>query len=246
LLSHIKNNLYGQTGPRGSVIALVSSIFSKPKKAEQHELVKRLAQLGQSSDDLATNILALMVAATVELSLALTNMIELYLDSKEETQIRSSISSSDGKAVLDGYAHEALRLDPPFQGVYRVATKDQEIRGFAIKKDDRVFLDIAGANVDESVFAVAKTVNPSRGTKGCLAGDGLFTHIGEKLTIKIMTEVLRAVFSLENVRRAPGRSGKLKRFKEHSRPELRYAYLDQHQLISAWPTSLTIQYGATR
>jgi hypothetical protein len=35
-------------------------------------------------------------------------MIELYLDSKEEAQIRSSINSSDGKGVLDGYAHEAL------------------------------------------------------------------------------------------------------------------------------------------
>jgi hypothetical protein len=29
--------------------------------------------------------------------------------------------------------------------------------------------------------------------------------------LQIMTEVLRAVFSLENVRRAPGTSGKLKR-----------------------------------
>lgn len=31
------------------------------------------------------------------------------------------------------------------------------------------------------------------------------------------------------------------RFKDHSRPQLRYAYLDQHQRTSAWPTSLTIQ-----
>jgi linoleate 10R-lipoxygenase len=45
-------------------------MFTKqPRRAEHHELVKRLAKLGQSSDDLATSILALMVAATVELSL---------------------------------------------------------------------------------------------------------------------------------------------------------------------------------
>jgi hypothetical protein len=64
-------------------------------------------------------------------------MVELYLDSTAGTQVRSAISSSDGKGLLEGYAHEALSmslfsssrhetyldvrlgLDPPFQGVYR-------------------------------------------------------------------------------------------------------------------------------
>lgn len=31
------------------------------------------------------------------------------------------------------------------------------------------------------------------------------------------------------------------RFKDHARPDLRYAYLDEKQYSSAWPTSLTIQ-----
>jgi len=173
-------------------------------------------------------------------------MINKYLGSEEETQICSLIKGSDTKASLDGYAHEALRLDPPFQGVYRVATKDQNVGGFVIKKDERVFLNVADANVNELVFKAAQTVNPARGTKGYLPGDGLFVHLGEKLTVKIMTEVLRAVYGYENVRRAPGKSGELKRFKEHSRPQLRHAYLDQRQFSSAWPTSLTIQYGARK
>lgn len=50
---------------------MVGSVLAKPRRAEHHELVKRLAQLGQSSDDLATNILALMVASSVELSLGM-------------------------------------------------------------------------------------------------------------------------------------------------------------------------------
>lgn len=102
-------------------------------------------------------------------------------------------------------------------------------------------------------------------------------HLGEQLTTKvisnlyfvivhtlmfcsyfqIMTEVLRAVYALPNVRRAPNKSGELKRcvayllnvvwanygtrFKEESRLELRFAYIDQNQAISAWPISLTIQ-----
>ena len=33
----------------------------------------------------------------------------------------------------------------------------------------------------------------------------------------------------------------INRFKEDSRPELCYAYLDQHQFSSPWPTSLIAQ-----
>lgn len=86
-----------------------------------------------------------------------------------------------------------------------VATKDQEVGGFAVKKDDRVFLNIAYANVNvsindnslyivlrlcsslqESVFAAPNTVDPSRGTKGYLPGGGLFLHLGENLTTKVI------------------------------------------------------------
>ena len=55
-----------------------------------------------------------------------------------------------------------------------------------------------------------------------------------------MGQVLRAVFSLKGIQRAPEQSGKLKRFKDHERPELRWAYLDEEKKVSAWPTSLHI------
>jgi len=221
---------------------LVGSLFAKSKKNQQHEFINRLARLGHSPDELATSVLALMVSATVQLSLALTNMVNLYLGSEQEGQIRSLVTSTPGKP-LDGYAYEALRLDPPFQGVYRIASKDHTVGDITIKKDEQLFLDVAHANVNESVFSY-KSINPARDTKACLQGDGLFLHLGEKLTVKIMTEVLRAVYGCMNVRRAPGQSGQLRRFKEHSRPEVRFAYLDQGQFSSPWPSSLTIQYDA--
>jgi hypothetical protein len=37
-------------------------------------------------------------------------MVNLYLGSPEESQISSLIKSSDAKASLDGYAHEALSM----------------------------------------------------------------------------------------------------------------------------------------
>lgn len=239
LLGHIKSHLQGQGNKRISVARAVSAL-SPTKKTEQSELIKRLAALGGSSDELANTVLALMVASTAELSLALTNAVNLYLGSEQEVTIRTL--SGDAKASLDGYVYEALRLDPPFEGVYRTAAKPIDALG--IKANDRVFLNIAVANTDESVFPSPGVVNAARESKTILPGDGLFSHLGEGLTVKIVSEVLRAVYSKNNVRRAPGQSGVLPRFKDHARPDLRFAYLDARQFTSAWPTSLSILYDA--
>ncbi|KAG5638347.1 hypothetical protein H0H81_000480 [Sphagnurus paluster] len=229
LLGHIKAHL-GQ------------GLVSRTKKVEHNALVKRLSAIGGSPDELATTILALMVGSTVEISLAITNTINLYLSSEQEAELRGLAKADDVKNSLDGFVYEALRLDPPLQGVYRTATKDHNVEGLVVQKGDRIFLDVAQANQNQSVFSEAKAVNVKRGPNNILHGDGAFSHLGEQLTVKIIAEVLRAVFQYENVRRAPGQSGTLKRYKDHSRPELGYAYLDHEQFSSAWPTSLTILY----
>ncbi|GLB41915.1 putative animal haem peroxidase [Lyophyllum shimeji] len=247
LLGHIKSHL------RRGVINLnrnsIIGVFQKNKKtlkteAQHHELVKRLSALGGSEDELANTILALMVGSTVELSLALTNMVNLYLSSEHEEGLRASAKATDGKSPFDGFVYEAFRLDPPFQGVYRTATKDHAVGDLSVKKDIRVFLDVAEANLDETVFTSAKSVDATRDTKGALYGDGVFGHLGEQLTVTIMSEVFRAIFERDNIRRAPGQSGGLRRFKDHARPDLRFAYLDQSQFSSAWPTSMSILYDA--
>ncbi|KAF5383694.1 hypothetical protein D9615_003624 [Tricholomella constricta] len=240
LLGHIKNHLGQGITNRNSI----ASIFSKPKKVEHNELVKRLTAIGGSSDELANTILALMVGSTVEISLALTNMVNLYLGSDKDAELRRLANATDTKNLLDGFVYEALRLDPPLQGVYRIATKDHAVGNLSVKNGDRIFLDVAQANLDESIFPTPTTVDATRGGKHTLYGDGAFNHLGEQLTVKVMAEVLRAVFQYDNVRRAPGQSGTLRRFKDYARPQLRYAYLDRDQFSSAWPTSLSIVYDA--
>lgn len=81
--------------------------------------MKQLQKLGfQSTREQANTILALMIGA-VELSVAFTNMTDLYLDSSNEDDIRKLALNGDKEGDLKGYAREALRLDPPFKGVYR-------------------------------------------------------------------------------------------------------------------------------
>ncbi|TFK65591.1 linoleate diol synthase [Pluteus cervinus] len=236
-------------GPLGSgvstgFVAEIASHIGKAKKAEHGELVRKLEALGYSSDQIVNTILALMVVASVELSLAFTNVVHLYLDSKDEPTIRTLARSTDAKDVekLNAYVYEALRLEPVFRGVYREASTDQQISHTYVKANTRVFLDLAQANRNEQAFPNANNVDTRRTIDTILHGDGLFRNLGEALTIKITTQVLRAVYSYDNVNRAPGDSGRLQRFVDHTRPELNYAYLDKSQVVSPWPRSLTVKY----
>jgi len=61
------------------MIGSVSSAFSKSKKHEYHDIVKRLYELGHSTDQLANTILALMVTSSMELALGEDLLIPLLL-----------------------------------------------------------------------------------------------------------------------------------------------------------------------
>jgi linoleate 10R-lipoxygenase len=243
LLGHIKEYLAVDAIKKQSVVRAVGSVFSKAnKKPDQSEIVKRLASLGGTTDELANTVLALMVSSTVELSLALTNATHLLVDPEHHETISTVVGGTEAQSPLDGYVYESLRIDPPFEGVYRTVAKDHTIGDLAIKDGDRVFLNIAGANLDETVFSDPLQVNVSRGNKDTLRGDGLFDHLGEPLTVKIIGDVLRAVYSFKGIRRGPGTSGTLPRFKDVNRPDLRFAYRGADQFSAPWPTSFTLLY----
>ncbi|KAF9038426.1 linoleate diol synthase [Panaeolus papilionaceus] len=244
LLRLIKGGLGGTVGSRFSIagiVGTVTSLFSKAKGEEYTTIVKQLYELGHSTDRLANTILALMVVSGVELTLALTNVFNLYIGSPASPDLAKSATSSH---QLDGFVFEAMRLDPCFRGVFRVATKDVAAAGHNFKQGDHVFLDVYSANVDDSVVINAAACEPTRSTDGRLVSDGFFRFLGEPLATTIVAETLRAVYTLNNVRRAPGQSGTLARFKHHTRPELMFAYLNNDQLLTEWPTSLSIQYDA--
>ncbi|KAF7370587.1 Heme peroxidase [Mycena sanguinolenta] len=239
LLYHIKAHL--GFASRLSVVESITSMFGKSKKPnEQHEIVKRLREMGRSAD-IANIILAIMVGATVELSLGLVNMINLFLGSDSVPAIQSLATTGD----LNGYALEAQRLDPPLRGVYRLVSEDVEVADMKFNKGARVFLDVGTANLNSGIFEDPTKVDPTRHPKeGYLHPDGCFKYLGEPFSVKVMSEVLRAVFGYKNIVRAPGQSGSLKRFQDETIMELRFAYLDEGKFASPWPTSMAVQYDA--
>ncbi|KAG1742705.1 heme peroxidase [Suillus paluster] len=249
-LTHLIKSALGGAGSRvpfAELFGTLSGRFSGRGK-NHNEIVKRLFELGYSKEHVVNSILALLVGATVEMSLALTNVVNQLLDSEKDSNVTMQAANrmdTNDLSSLTTYINEALRIDPPFAGVYRVAKEDETIVSLTFKRGERLFLDVATANMDNDVFPNPTIVDTTRTPRErSLCGNSCFKVLGEDLASKVIAEVVRGVLSFDNVRRGPGQSGNLPRFKDHALPVLRYAYLDEKMLPSAWPTSMVINYDA--
>ncbi|OAX41520.1 heme peroxidase [Rhizopogon vinicolor AM-OR11-026] len=225
----------------------IFGIFTGKGKKNHNEIVKRLVEFGCSTEHVVNSILALMIGATVEMSLALTNVVNQLLrtDHDSVATMEAAKSENNNKDIsgLTAFTREALRVDPPFAGVYRVAKKDGDVVSLTVKQDERVFLNIAKANMNEDAFPNPTTLDVTRAPRErYLPGDGCFQVLGDEFASKMIAEVLRAILSFNNVRRGPGQSGRLHRFKDESLPVLHYAYLNEKMLRTPWPTTLIINY----
>jgi linoleate 10R-lipoxygenase len=140
---------------------------------------------------------------------------------------------------------------------------NQTVGNLTFSKSQRVFVDLARASLDVSssefsacrsplnhllkpnVFPDPRMVNVNREPRHrYLTGDGVTCSLGVELTTKIIASVLRAVFECNDVRRAPGRVGHLRRFKVDTENTQMYEYLDSNNLPTAWPGTMLLQVSA--
>ena len=101
---------------------------------------------------------------------------------------------------------EALRYYAPFQATIRRATKDLELRGQKIAKNDRILVLLASANRDEDVFENPKEFRLDRGHNKHLAfGFGIHSCVGAPLArleggiaLNILLPKIRSVVLLDD------------------------------------------------
>jgi cytochrome P450 len=86
-------------------------------------------------------------------------------------------------ALIEGFVEELLRYVSPVQfSPRRVAREDVEIGGVTIPKGEGLFMLLASANRDESVFERADTLDPQRDAHQHLAfGYGIHQCLGQML-----------------------------------------------------------------
>ncbi|MCV7154058.1 cytochrome P450 [Mycolicibacterium pyrenivorans] len=119
------------------------------------DLMSQLIQASQDSDE-GARLTERELQATAGLVLAagfettvnlLGNGIRMLLDTPEHLQTLSSRPELWPTAV-----EEILRLDSPVQMSARIARRDVEVAGTAVKRGELVIIHLAGANRDPKVF----------------------------------------------------------------------------------------------
>ncbi|KAH9056259.1 linoleate diol synthase [Lactarius vividus] len=244
LQRHIKANILADVGGKLSIAGLlgtIQSLFNSKIKKQKLSVAESLFENGATADRTTNNVLSLLVGASVELSQSIINIVNFYID---KPHVVEQLRAADAKnPALEAYIYEAMRIDPPFRGVYRESLADQTVGSITYFKGQRVFLDLTHASHDPNVFPDPHTVNVKRESKDrYLTGDGVTRSLGVDLTAKIVGQVLRAVFETNGVRRSPGLAGHLKRYKVAAENTLRHEYLGADYLPTAWPNTMVLQY----
>ncbi|KAL8280766.1 hypothetical protein RQP46_006770 [Phenoliferia psychrophenolica] len=167
----------------------------------------------------------------------------------ESTMIRSSFSrtiqAADDK--IWALVLEVMRLDPQSPGIPRVALRsgsfqdgDKEVN---FNKGDMLFASIWSSGRDPSIFANPDAVDISRDPSLYqVFGDGMHNCLGSKLVRVAIVEVVREIFKLKNVRRAPGPGGNLYRSYETLAGTPIPTYMTPAATPSPFPTSLNVLY----
>ncbi|KAG8877662.1 hypothetical protein FRB98_006589 [Tulasnella sp. 332] len=188
--------------------------------------------------------------------IAAAQIVNFYIDdarAKERAEIIMLVKQNtpEGNARLQGYVLEAMRLDPQIPGLFRSVIADADIQQgsgmspIKVQKGDSIFVSIRDAGFDRAIFGPDPTVvDPTRPIHYyTMFGVGMHECLGRWFVQATMPHVIRSVFSLKNIRRAPGQAGKLNRFDYTlfgSTPAS--MFMDSRADVTPWPSSMTLLY----
>jgi linoleate 10R-lipoxygenase len=156
----------------------------------------------------------------------------------------AKIDTPESDEKLLHYAMEGIRLNGTF-GSYRrsnvSATVDDGGRHVDIKPGDKVFVSFVGAARDEKIFPSPNEVRIDRPMESYIHyGIGAHTCLGKEASMVALTAMLRTVGTLENLRRAPGPQGQLKKIQ---RPGGFYVYMREDQgSYYVFPLTMKVHY----
>ncbi|KAF5370929.1 hypothetical protein D9615_009815 [Tricholomella constricta] len=236
----------------GKVAAGAASFLWPPNSKPSYPFLSKLAATGRPLDELLGNILGVAVGASVNYAQAAVHVIDFYLDDARTTEREHIIElvnqqDSNSVALLRGYVCEAMRLKPQFPGLWREAVVDAQISQgpglppIEIKAGDRIWGSFRNAHLNPLDFPDPTVVNPTRPlTSYNLNGAGFHNCPGTTYAQQTIVEIVKAVFRLKNVRRAPGDAGKLHGFVEIIHDTETDFYVQRNGTVSPWPGSLHI------
>lgn len=131
------------------------------KLLDEQELLSTCTMLLFGGHETTTNLIAVGLLA--------------LLRHPEQMQRLRAIAEHEAAEAWPRAIDELMRFDSPVQRMGRIAGEDMDLAGAPVRAGDRVFLVMASAHRDESVFAAAARLDVAR-EEGRHLGFGLGTH----------------------------------------------------------------------
>ncbi|MBI1179941.1 MAG: cytochrome P450 [Alphaproteobacteria bacterium] len=187
---------------------IVAGLRDRPNDSVLSDLVN--TQLSDGSrlgyDDIVSHLLSdLFVGGSETTTNAMSEGILLLCENPDQY----ALLREDLDRHLPGFVEETLRLQSPVQGLYRVTTREVDLRGVTIPARSLVNVRFAAANRDGQQFACPAEMDVTRQNAGAhLAfGSGLHHCIGAPLARREMFWGFKVLLErCRNIRLAPGRN----------------------------------------
>ncbi|KAF5365312.1 hypothetical protein D9758_005455 [Tetrapyrgos nigripes] len=240
-------------GAVSAVTSTVAGIFSNQPYAP---FLQRLASTGRPINELVANVVGLAVGSSVNYAQAAVHVIDFYFDdarAAERAKIIALAQATDSASTetLRGYVREGMRLNPQVTGLYRDVLADASIPqgnslpNLDVKKGDRLFGSLKNAHLNPTDFPNPTTIDPTRPASSySYNGVGFHKCLGIAFAEQTITAIVGVVFSLKNVRRAPGNDGKLVGFTELQNATPTKVYVTDYGTTTPWPGAMHLVYDA--
>jgi cytochrome P450 len=252
----IAGRISSATGFTSAFIQAITrgSVFVNSSEANEFYRALSKSTTPGNAMSLAGDCLGIMIPLAGNITQQLALLVELYLRPEydaERQRICELVLRDDeeSEALLSGYIHEGMRIAPVVVGLPRTVTKDTTVHDgthqtLHLKQGHKIVIGIARAHMDPAAFPDPQKIDPTRPAASyILFGVGLHHCFGTRLTVDALKAGMRSIFSLKNLRRAPGPGGQFVRYKTDIAHGIEgHTYLDQASGETPAPVSLQVWY----
>ncbi|TFK58570.1 heme peroxidase, partial [Pluteus cervinus] len=236
----------------GGVVAQVASYLWPAETKPCYPFLSKLSDTGRPINQLVAMVVGLAVGSSVNYAQGAVHVIDFYFDDVREKERLAilklvQLESAENTELIRGYVREAMRLNPQYTGLWRDAAVDATIQqGYGlppieIKAGDRIWASFKNAHLNPTEFPNPTSVDPTRPNSAYnLNGTGFHTCPGVTYAVQTIAEIVKVVFKLKNVRRAPGNAGRLAGFTEIINETETNVFIKPNGTLSPWPGSMVL------
>ncbi|KAK4702162.1 linoleate 10R-lipoxygenase, partial [Phenoliferia sp. Uapishka_3] len=221
---------------------------------DAHDFYTRLLKSDRPLEQLNASAQSIMTASTANQGEVAAHVINFYLAPDQKSNydalvILANDPSEEADSKIWSYILEVMRLDPQAPGIPRVATKDGSFmdgeKEVKYSQGDMIFASMYTCGRDPLIFPEPNVVDITRDKSLYrVFGSGIHSCLGSKLVAVSMVAMIREVFKLKNLRRAPGSPGVLNRFHAEIANTPVPIYISPQSTLTPFPVTLSIVYDA--